>query len=306
MGETGAGKELVARTIHQASRRASGPFIAVDCGAIAESLIENEIFGHEKGAFTGATEPKIGKLEAANGGTLFLDEMANLPLGAQTKLLRVLEERSIYRLGGTKAIPVDFRLLTACNVNPEPLVNQGKFRADLFYRLSEFVLQLPPLRDRKEDIPHLAMRFLAQANGDLSKNIRGFSVEALTTLRAHRWPGNARELLHVVRTAALMADGDVIEASAFKLTASAEKPQAALEVRAGWKGVPLREIVKQRLAAVEREAILGALSAAGGNKAEAARMLQIDYKTLYIKDRASPAGSKNLDNLNTYAALFAR
>jgi DNA-binding NtrC family response regulator len=159
--------------------------------------------------------------------------------------------------------------------------------------LSEFVLQLPSLRDRKEDIPHLAVRFLGQANSDLGKNIRGFSAEALTTLSAHRWPGNARELLHVVRTAALMADGDVIDASAFKLTASAGKPQATLEVRAGWKGIPLREIVKQRLAAVEREAILGALSAAGGNKAEAARMLQIDYKTIHQRLKSYGINPKN-------------
>ncbi len=293
VGETGSGKELVARAIHQASPRAEYPFVALDCGAVAESLIENEMFGHEKGAFTGATEQKIGKLEAASGGTLFLDEIANLPLGAQTKLLRALEERAIYRLGGTKAIPLDFRLLGACNVNLELLVNEGKFRADLFYRLGGFVVELPPLRERKEDIPHLAMRFLAQANSDLGKNIKGFSAEAMTTLEAHRWPGNVRELLHVVHAAALMADGDVTEASALKLTAITEKPRVAIQVRAGWKSASLHEIVRLHLTAVEREAILEALNTAGGNKAKAARMLKIDYKTIHQRLKSYGVNPKN-------------
>lgn len=280
VGETGSGKELVARTIHQASPRATGPFIALDCGAIAESLAENEMFGHEKGAFTGATEQKIGKLDAAKGGTLFLDEIANLPAGVQAKLLRVLEEKVAYRLGGTRAHTLDFRVLAACNADLEAMVNQGQFRSDLFYRLTEFVVQVPPLRERKEDISHLARRFLKAANAEFGTSVEKFSDEAMARLMAHSWPGNVRELLHVIRTAVLAADGDVIRAADLKL-ASTGKAKASVEIRMGWKGEPLREIVRRHLASVEREAILEALRAAGGNKAKAARILEIDYKTIH-------------------------
>lgn len=281
VGETGSGKDLVARTIHQASPRATGPFVALDCGALAESLVENEMFGHEKGAFTGATEHRIGKLEAAKGGTLFLDEIANLPTGAQAKLLRVLEEKVAYRLGGTRTITLDFRLLAACNADLEQMVDQKQFRADLFYRLAESVVRVPPLRERKEDIPHLANRFLQAANAQFGTSVEKFSDEAMARLVAHSWPGNVRELLHVVRAAVLAADGDVIKAGDLRLSDAGKPKASAQEVRAGWKGEPLREIVRRHLASVERETILEALRVAGGNKAKAARMLEIDYKTIH-------------------------
>jgi DNA-binding NtrC family response regulator len=279
VGETGVGKELLARAIHRASPRANGPFVALDCGAIAESLIENELFGHEKGSFTGATDRAAGKFEAANDGTLFLDEVSNLPAAAQPKLLRALEQRAVWRLGATRSIPVNLRIVAATNVAPEGLIESGRFRPDLFYRLNEFVLRVPSLRERREDIPYLARRFLDIANAELAKEIRGFSANALALLSAHGWPGNVRELRHIVRQAALAA-GEVIDASDLALraglaSAHAEGPQ--------WKGLPMREAVRQHLVLVERRILMDALRTAAGNKAQAARMLQIDYKTIHQK-----------------------
>jgi DNA-binding NtrC family response regulator len=279
VGETGVGKELLARAIHHASARASGPFVAVDCGAITESLMENELFGHEKGSFTGATDKVAGEFEAANGGTLFLDEISNLPASAQPKLLRALEQRAVWRLGATRPIPVDLRIVAATNIQHECLIESGRFRPDLFYRLNEFVLRVPPLRERREDIPYLAKRFLSIANAELSKDIQGFSADALALLSADGWPGNVRELRHVVRQAALAA-GDVIDAPDLRLRAGAGRPSAE---QLQWKGLSLREVVRQHLVLVERRILMEALRTASGNKAQAARMLQIDYKTIHQK-----------------------
>ncbi|HEV3112487.1 MAG TPA: sigma-54 dependent transcriptional regulator [Candidatus Binataceae bacterium] len=281
VGETGAGKELLARAIHAASARAAGPFVAVDCGAISESLFENELFGHEKGSFTGAIDKAAGKFEAANRGTLFLDEVSNLPASAQPKILRALEQRAICRLGANHPLSVDLRIVAATNVQPQALIEAGRFRLDLFYRLNEFVLRVPPLHERREDIPYLANRFLTFANAELGKSIQGFSAGALELLSNHGWPGNVRELRHVVRQAALAA-GDVIDAGELGIRAEALAARAGAE-GPQWKGLPLREVVRQHLVVVERRVLTEALRTASGNKAQAARMLQIDYKTIHQK-----------------------
>ncbi|HEY2104753.1 MAG TPA: sigma-54 dependent transcriptional regulator [Candidatus Binataceae bacterium] len=286
VGETGAGKELLARAIHAASARAAGPFVAVDCGAISESLFENELFGHEKGSFTGAIDKVAGKFEAANRGTLLLDEVSNLPASAQPKLLRALEQRAICRVGANHPLAVDLRIVAATNVAPEALIEGGRFRPDLFYRLNEFVLRVPPLHERRDDIPYLANRFLTIANGELRKNIQGFSDGALQLLSRHAWPGNVRELRHVVRQAALAA-GEVIGADELGIRAN-HRLEAGATSWAGaegppWRGLPLREVVRQHLAVVERRVLTEALRTASGNKAQAARMLQIDYKTIHQK-----------------------
>ena len=211
LGETGSGKEVIAKAIHQASPRSKDPFIPVDCGAIPETLLESELFGHEKGAFTDAAVQKAGKFDIAQGGTLFLDEISNMPLGSQAKLLRVLQEKKVYRVGGTKPLSVNVRLLVASNQDLLESALSGSFRQDLFYRLNEFTITIPPLRERKEDIPYLAKRFLDQANIELAKEIKGFSESALNILFNYNWPGNVRQLRSIIRRAALLADDMIHE-----------------------------------------------------------------------------------------------
>jgi len=284
IGETGSGKEVVARAIHETSSRSKGPFIPVDCGAIPETLLESELFGHERGAFTGAEVQKPGKFEVAQGGTLFLDEISNMPLGSQAKLLRVLQEKKVYRVGGTKSIQVDVRLLVASNQDLHELALSGSFRRDLFYRLNEFTISIPPLRDRKEDIPYLAKRFLDNANNELSKQVKGFSETALNTLFAYNWPGNVRQLRSIIRRAALLAD-DLITEKHLELKGD-DVPGMAFTPKvqgAPWKNLSLKEILQQSITAVEREVFTQVLKQTGGNKAKAARLLQIDYKTIHEK-----------------------
>jgi two-component system nitrogen regulation response regulator GlnG len=281
VGETGVGKELIVRAIHHASARVGGPFVPLDCGAISESLFENELFGHEKGSFTGATEKAAGKFEAANHGTLFLDEVSNLPASAQPKLLRALEQRAVCRLGASRPLAVDVRIVAATNVHPESLIAAGHFRLDLFYRLNEFVLRVPPLRERREDVPYLSKRFLSIAAAQLGKHIQGFSPEATELLANHSWPGNVRELLHVVRQAALVGGGEMIGARDLGICAAA--PALINGQRPQWKGLPLREVVRQHLVSLERQVLMEAMHSAAGNKAQAARMLKIDYKTIHQK-----------------------
>jgi two-component system nitrogen regulation response regulator GlnG len=211
VGETGSGKEVIARAIHQASSRSKASFIAVDCGAIPETLLESELFGHERGAFTGAEIQKPGKFELAQGGTLFLDEISNMPIGSQAKLLRVLQEKKVYRVGGTKPISVNVRLLVASNQDLHDLTASGSFRRDLFYRLNEFSIVVPSLRERKEDIPYLAKKFLDSANAELKKNVKGFSESALNVLFNYTWPGNVRQLRSTIRRATLLADEMIAE-----------------------------------------------------------------------------------------------
>jgi len=294
VGETGSGKEVVARAIHQASGRAKQPFIPVDCGAVPEMLFESELFGHERGAFTGADQQTVGKIEMAHGGTLFLDEIPNMPLASQAKLLRALQEKTIYRVGGTKPIHVDARMLTASGQRLETLCERSLFRSDLFFRLNEFAITLPPLRERREDISYLAKRFMDIANIELSKSIRGFSPSATEAMLCYRWPGNVRQLRSVVRRAVLTAEEivavehlgfgpEALIASACELLAEEERSPAPAEPGQGQEDLSLREIVRNNTVHVERTAILHVLKRTGGNKAKAARLLQVDYKTLHSK-----------------------
>ncbi len=281
-GETGTGKELVARAIHAQSSQREGPFVAVDCGAIPDTLIESELFGHEKGAFTGAHGRKPGRFQQAKGGTLFLDEISNLAAGTQAKLLRVLQERLVQPLGAVAAQPVDVRIVAATNVSLESEIRAGRFRQDLFYRLAEFVIALPPLRERPEDIPHLANRFLAEARMELKRPVRGFSPEALARLTAHRWPGNVRELRNVVRRAVLLST-DLVEPAALGGLADEQPGASGLPATAASPWCSLKQAAEQAVMAAERQAIRAALERTGGNKSEAARLLRTDYKTLYLK-----------------------
>ena len=211
VGETGSGKELVARALHRVSPRGEGPFVPVDCGAIPETLMEGELFGYEKGAFTGAVGPKHGKFELAQGGTLFLDEILNLPLGSQAKLLRALQEKTICRLGGMTPIHIDVRVVVAANRDLETAAGAGTFRVDLFFRLNEFLLKIPPLRERKEDIIYLTKRFMDLTNAELNKTVTGFSESAVKALLSYPWSGNVRQLRSTIRRAVLLADRVVLD-----------------------------------------------------------------------------------------------
>jgi two-component system nitrogen regulation response regulator GlnG len=287
LGETGTGKEVVAQAIHRAGPRAKGPLVPVDCGAIPETLLESELFGHEKGAFTGSVGQKPGKFQLADGGTLLLDEILNMPLSAQAKVLRTLQEKTIYRVGGTHPIAIDTRVLAAGNQDVKAAVAAGRFRMDLFYRLNEFTLQIPPLRQRKEDIIYLAKRFLDLTNLELHKNVHGFAEPAIQTLLNYPWPGNVRQLRSTIRRAVLLADTVVTESH---LDILPENGQAAHSVApparvqtASTTGLSLKEIVGRSTTAVEREVLLQTLRQTGGNKAKAARLLHIDYKTIQSK-----------------------
>jgi two-component system nitrogen regulation response regulator GlnG len=287
IGETGSGKEVVAQAIHAVGLRAKGPFSPVDTGAIPDTLIEAELFGHEKGAYTGAAGRRPGRFELANGGTLFLDEVLNMPLAAQAKLLRALQEKTICRVGGTQPIKIDVRVLAAGNQELDAAVASGRLRADLFYRLNEFTLRIPPLRQRKEDLLHLARRFLDSTNQELQKSVLGFSEPAVQSLLNYPWPGNVRQLRSTIRRAVLLADEMVTEDHLDILHENRETSMpAALPAQpptlpAG--DLPLKQIVAQNRMAVEREALLRTLRKTGGNKARAARLLQVDYKTIQSK-----------------------
>lgn len=291
LGETGSGKELVARAIHNSSPRSSAPFVAVDCGAIPETLLESELFGYEKGAFTGAERQKPGKFEAAQGGTLFLDEISNLALGSQAKLLRVLQEKKLYRLGegrmGDKPSSIDVRLLAASNQDLEASVTSGSFRHDLFFRLSEFTIIIPPLRERREDILNLSKRFLDFTNAELKKSVKGLSTSAVEALLAYNWPGNVRELRSTIRRAVLLAD-EVITEEHLDITRRMPAIGSTFTAKVqgiSWRGLSLKEIARRSTSAIEREVLIEVLRETRGNKAKAARLLQVDYKTIHSKVR---------------------
>jgi two-component system, NtrC family, response regulator HydG len=278
-GASGTGKEVVARTIHTLSPRASARFIALSCVAIPETLLESEIFGHEKGAFTGATSSRPGCFELANGGTLFLDEIAEMPVALQSKLLRVLEERKVRRVGGTREIPIDVRVLAATNAPIEERLASGQFREDLYFRLNVITLSVPPLRNRMEDLPLLAQHFLQEYAGENGKAVVGFSEEALTLMRQYDWPGNVRELRNVIQRAVILCKSEEIQA--FDLP-----PVVRPSVRrdsAG--GGTLHVSVGTSLEEIERAVILETLEACGGNKTRAAATLGISPKTLHLKLR---------------------
>jgi DNA-binding NtrC family response regulator len=283
-GETGSGKELVSRAIHQRSPRSRGPFVPVDCGAIPETLIESELFGYQKGAFTGADKPKPGKFETARGGTLFLDEVANLPLASQVKLLRVLQDKACCRLGATQAASINVRTVAASNQSLHDLAEAGTFREDLYFRLNEFTINIPPLRERKEDIPYLAKRFLDLTNRELQKNVKGFGASCLEALFAYNWPGNVRQLRSVIRRAVLLAEEVVTERHLDIKRAPIPGLAFTPKVQGTpWRNMPLKEITRRSVETVEKEVLIQVLKYTGGNKAKAARLLQIDYKTIYTK-----------------------
>lgn len=286
-GETGTGKELVARAVHQESERREMPFIAVDCGALPENIIESELFGYHKGAFTGADRQKPGFFEAAEGGTLLLDEVGNLPPATQIKLLRVIQERELRPLGSVQSSPLDVRLIAATNEKLEAGIPAARFRADLYYRLAEFSIAVPSLRERREDLPMLARRFMEEAAQELRRPICSIAPAAIEALAAHSWPGNIRELRNVMRNAVVQCHGVVIEVDQVRLAMGlVERPEMAAESGAAISPpMPLRKVRDEALARVERKAIADALRYTDGNKAAAARLLEVDVKTLYAKLR---------------------
>ena len=275
-GESGTGKDLLARAIHYGSRRAEGPFVAVNCAALPETLVESELFGHERGAFTGADRLKRGRFELAARGTLFLDEIGELAPAVQAKLLRALEGGEYERIGGTATLRADFRLVTATNRNLEEAVREGNFRPDLYYRLAVFRLHLPPLRERDDDVLMLADHFLRTFAGRMGRTPASLSDEARDVLRVHDWPGNVRELQNAIERALVIADGARI--SAVHLGVVGRPPAAA--------GIPLAAVdgsprVTQSLAEIEKRSVLEALQRANGNKSRAAAALGLSRGALY-------------------------
>jgi two-component system NtrC family response regulator len=265
-GESGTGKELAARAIHALSARAAGPLVPINCAAIPESLLESELFGHEKGAFTGAHAQRRGRIESAHGGTLFLDEIGELPLALQVKLLRFLQDRQLERLGGRSSITVDARLITATNADLPRQLAEGRFREDLFYRINVVTIQLPPLREREDDIVLIADTMLRLVAGETNKRLAGFTKEAIAALRAHTWPGNVRELENRVRRAAVMAEHSRLTPNDLDLSGVAPVQRQGLrELRDG----------------LEREAIRAALRRNRGNISQTATELGISRPTLY-------------------------
>lgn len=323
-GESGTGKELVSQAIHARSLRFAKPFVAVDCGAIAESLIESELFGHERGAFTGAYQAKAGAFELADGGTILLDEIGNLPMAMQGKLLRVLETRRVHRIGSSKTQQVDFRVVAATNANLLAMVEQQTFRGDLYHRLAEFTLCVPPLRERSEDIVFLLNRFLAQANQELGKQVQGLSAAAWALVQAYSWPGNARELRNQLRRAVLLCDDPeatispeqlgMLEAGAgavpvpgFEQTppcwlAKGERHSCPLRdsapLLAAGDDLSLKALSARVTAQLERVILEQALTLTNGNKAQAARRLQIDYKTMLNKLKAYEISCTQFSNIS--------
>jgi DNA-binding NtrC family response regulator len=283
-GESGAGKEVIARMIHLKSRRKDGPFVAIDCGAVPETLVESELFGYEKGAFSGAVERKEGLVEVAAGGTLFLDEITNIADSVQAKLLRAIEERAARRLGGKKDIAMDVRIIAAANSDLGELVRRRRFRSDLFFRLNEFSIKVPPLRKRTADIPPLAELFIEEANAELGKNIKGLTAQAVEMLKGYDWPGNIREMKNLIRRAVLTASSDYISPSDLPHGLA----RAAVSGKDGEGS--LREITREAMKNLEKTMIKEALERANNNKTMAAKILKIDRVTLYAKMKALGLG----------------
>jgi DNA-binding NtrC family response regulator len=283
VGETGAGKELVAQAVHRSSERRDHPFIAIDCGAIPEALLESELFGHEKGAFTGAERRKQGRFELAAGGTIFLDEIGNLPSTLQAKLLRVLESRQLQAVGAAKSKLVDARFVAATNEDLQQRIADGRFRADLYFRLAQYTIALPPLRARASDIAHLAQLFVEEVSVELRRPVQAIAPEALALLQRHKWPGNVRELRNVIRQAVLESKEMTLRRNHVQKALGKEVGSAASSASASTAGRSLREIASSAAREAERQAITEVLRASQGNKSQAARLLQTDYKTLHVK-----------------------
>ena len=284
-GESGTGKEVIAKTIHELSSRKSRPFVAMDCGTLSKELAGSELFGHLKGAFTGAINDKEGHFELANGGTLFLDEVANLSSEIQASLLRVIQERKIKRIGGTKEIDVDVRIIVATNENLQEAYRHGKFREDLYHRFNEFSIELPPLRNRRDDIPLFAHFFLQKTNKELNKKIEGFEDDVMKMFVQYLWPGNLREFRNVIRRSALLTNAGKISPA----TLPAEITGYVSQKNNG-EILPLPEVIrpvildlKDTASKAEYEAIMQVLKEVNFNKTKAAELLNIDRKTLYNK-----------------------
>jgi transcriptional regulator with PAS, ATPase and Fis domain len=281
-GESGTGKELCARALHNASPRANGPFVAINCAAIPENLLEAELFGYERGAFTGAASRKIGKFEVAQRGTIFLDEIGEMPLALQAKMLRVIETKRIERLGGNASIQVDVRIVAATNRMLRQAVANRQFREDLYFRLSVFPVTVPPLRERKEDIPKLAHHFVERVARDVGKKVT-LGPEALAMLVEHSWPGNVRELQNALERAVILADGDRLLPRHLNLTTqmgATTDPWDMLD----WSGT-LADVASRFANEAEKRKITIALKQASGDKGRAADMLAINFKTLSVKLR---------------------
>jgi DNA-binding NtrC family response regulator len=274
-GESGTGKELVARAIHRTSSRAKNLFVALNCAAIPENLVESELFGHERGAFTGAFERKVGKFEIASGGTLFLDEIGSLPLSMQGKLLRAIQEREIERVGGLKMIPVNVRLISASNSDLSLAIKEKTFREDLYYRLNVIPIDLPPLRDREGDIELLIGHFLERYNRDFNKNIKGFGQGVMEMLKAYRWPGNVRELQNLIERLVVLEKGQIVEADKLPPEIS------GIVITSGKSSMSPEEIsLKEATDKFEYDFIKRAIEMAGGSKSKAAKLLGIHRNTL--------------------------
>jgi nitrogen regulation protein NR(I) len=290
-GESGTGKELIAKALHRGSARRDKPLIKVNCAAIPKDLVESELFGYERGAFTGAVGAKPGRFELADGGTLFLDEIGEIPVEIQVKLLRALQESEFERVGGIKTLKVDVRLIAATNRDLKALIAEGRFREDLYYRLAVVPIELPPLRDRREDIPLLVQHFIEKYDRRLGKKVEGIEEDALQILMGYAWPGNIRELENLMERSVLFADGPRIEATALpdalrERGAAPASPIAAvgpLGAIAAPSGASMKEIVRQAQAELERELITRALDETNGNVTRAAKRLQISRKSLQVK-----------------------
>jgi transcriptional regulator with GAF, ATPase, and Fis domain len=285
-GESGTGKELFARALHALSPRADQPFVAINCAAIPDTLLETELFGHEKGAFTGAAARKPGRFEVAHRGTLFLDEIGELPLLLQAKILRALELKQFERVGGTQSLHVDVRVVAATNRQLRQLVAERRFREDLYFRLSVFPIVVPPLRERGDDVLTLARHFIERYCRELNKKLLSFAPAALEELRAYPWPGNVRELQNCIERAVILCDGDTIQTRHLNI---AFKPAAVAVPMSPWEQIDLSGTLPEALhrvtAEVERRKIVAALAEHGGDRARAASALQIGYKALMHKIR---------------------
>ena len=286
LGESGTGKELFARALHQLSPRKAGPFVAINCAAIPETLLENELFGHERGAYTGASSAKPGRVEMADRGTLFLDEIGDLSPALQAKLLRVLQDKTFERVGGTRTLKVDTRVVAATNRDLRKDVGSGRFREDLYFRLAVVTISIPPLREREADLPALAEHFLEKFRRELARERLRFSEEAIAAIRSHRWPGNVRELENAIERAAILADADAIEPIHLALDGGRRAAASG-----GWDALAgalegsggLDRISERARERVERVVIERALVEAGGNKTRAAEILEVNYKRLLAR-----------------------
>ena len=277
LGESGTGKELFARAIHSLSNRKNGPYVAINCAAIPRELLENELFGSERGAYTGSVARKMGKFEIAEGGTIFLDEVGDLDIALQAKLLRVLQDKTFERLGGTKTLSVDVRLIAASNADLKKSIDKKEFREDLFYRLSVFPINIPPLRERREDIPELAAYFVKKYCAEMKKPNKNVSSEAMSLLDKYHWPGNVRELENTIERAIILCEGKRIMPEHLAIRISTPN-----EIRLR-EGAGLKEVGQYAQAEAERGLIVRVLNQVRGNKRKAAQALKIDYTTLFEK-----------------------